>query len=47
VCVSINGYVFQQQFLESIIEKEYLIFLDRDIAYQFSDLILTPEGRDL
>jgi len=47
VCVSINGDVFQQQFLESIIEKEFLVFLDRDTAYQFSDLILTPEGRDL
>ena len=47
VCVSINGDLFQQQFLESIIEKEYLVFLDRDTAYQFSDLILTPEGRDL
>jgi hypothetical protein len=47
VCVSINGNQFQQEFLESLIDKKYLVFLDRNTAYQFSDLILIPEGRDL
>lgn len=47
ICVSIDGDRFQQEFLESIIGKDYLVFLDRSSIYQFSDLILTPEGRDL
>ncbi len=47
ICVSIDGDLFQREFLESVIGKEYLIFLDRQTVYQFSDLILTPEGRDL
>lgn len=47
ICVSIDGDRFQQEFLESVIGKDYLVFLDRSSIYQFSDLILTPEGRDL
>ena len=47
ICISIDGDRFQQEFLESVIGKDYLVFLDRNTAYQFSDLILTPEGRDL
>ena len=47
ICVSIDGDRFQQEFLESVIGKNYLVFLDRSSVYQFSDLILTPEGRDL
>jgi hypothetical protein len=47
VCVSINGNQFQREFLESLIDKKYLVFLNRNTAYQFSDLILTSEGRDL
>ena len=47
ICVSIDGDRFQQEFLESIIGKDYLVFLDRSSIYQFSDLILTSEGRDL
>jgi hypothetical protein len=47
VCISIRGDKFQQEFIESLIDKKYLIFLDYETAYQFSDLIITPEGRDL
>lgn len=47
VCVSIKGDRFQREFLESIIDPQYLIFLDYDTPYSFSNLILTPEGRDL
>ena len=47
ICISIDGDRFQQEFLESVIGKDYLVFLDRNTAYQLSDLILTPEGRDL
>ena len=47
ICVSIDGDRFQQEFLESVIGKDYLVFLDRSRVYQFSDLILTSEGRDL
>jgi hypothetical protein len=47
VCVSIKGNVFQREFLESVIDPSDLIFLDYDTVYSFSDLIVTPEGRDL
>ena len=47
VCVSIQGNSFQREFLESLIDPKDLIFLDADTAYAFSDLIVTPEGRDL
>ena len=47
ICVSIDGNKFQREFLESLIGKEYLVFLDRDTVYLFSSLILTPSGRDL
>lgn len=47
VCVSIKGNSFQREFLESLIDPKDLIFLDDDTAYAFSDLIVTPEGRDL
>ena len=47
VCVSIKGNSFQREFLESLIDPKDLIFLDADTAYAFSDLIVTPEGRDL
>lgn len=47
VCVSIKGNSFQREFLESLIDPKDLIFLDDDTAYTFSDLIVTPEGRDL
>jgi hypothetical protein len=47
VCVSIKGNSFQREFLESVIDPKYLIFLDYDTPYAFSDLIVTPEGRDL
>jgi hypothetical protein len=47
VCVSIKGNSFQSEFLESIIGSENLIFMDYEISYSFSDLIITPEGRDL
>ena len=47
VCVSIKGNSFQREFLESLIDPKDLIFLDDDKAYTFSDLIVTPEGRDL
>jgi hypothetical protein len=47
VCVSIKGNSFQREFLESLIDPKDLIFLDDNTAYAFSDLIVTPEGRDL
>lgn len=47
VCVSIKGDKFQREFLESVIDPNFLLFLDFDTAYSFSDLIVTPEGRDL
>ncbi|OYY58322.1 MAG: hypothetical protein B7Y05_13165 [Polynucleobacter sp. 24-46-87] len=47
VCVSIKGDRFQKEFLESVIGPKDLIFLDYETAYSFSDLIITPEGRDL
>lgn len=47
VCVSIRGNSFQREFLESVIDSKYLIFLDYDTTYLFSDLVVTPEGRDL
>jgi hypothetical protein len=47
VCVSIKGDCFQREFLESVINPQDLIFLDYNIAYSFSKLIITPEGRDL
>ena len=47
VCVSIKGDRFQREFLESVIDPEQLIFLDYETPYSFSNLILTPEGRDL
>jgi hypothetical protein len=47
VCVSIKGDHFQREFLESIIGPQDLIFLDYEATYSFSDLIITPEGRDL
>ncbi len=47
VCVSIKGDRFQREFLESVIDPGSLIFLDYETAYSFSNLILTPEGRDL
>ena len=47
VCVSIKGNAFQREFLESLIDPKDLLFLDDDTAYTFSDLIVTPEGRDL
>lgn len=47
VCVSIKGNSFQREFLESVIDPQDLIFLDYDTPYAFSDLIVTPEGRDL
>ena len=47
VCVSIKGNFFQREFLESVIDPKDLIFLDYETAYAFSDLIVTPEGRDL
>jgi hypothetical protein len=47
VCVSIKSDHFQREFLESVIDPQNLIFLDYETAYSFSDLIITPEGRDL
>jgi hypothetical protein len=47
VCVSIKGNAFQREFLETIFDARDLIFLDFDTPYLFSDLIVTPEGRDL
>ena len=47
VCVSIKGDQFQREFLESVIEPQYLIFLEYEKTYSFSDLIIVPEGRDL
>ena len=47
VCVSIKGDQFQREFLESIIEPQYLIFLEYEQIYRFSKVIVTPEGRDL
>jgi hypothetical protein len=47
VCVSIKGDRFQREFLESVIDPQDLIFLNYNTAYSFSDLIITPEGRDL
>lgn len=47
VCVSIKGDSFQKEFLESVIDPQYLLFVDYETAYSFSDLIVTPEGRDL
>ena len=47
VCISIKGDSFQREFLESVIDPQDLIFLDYNTAYSFSDLIITPEGRDL
>jgi hypothetical protein len=47
VCVSIKDDSFQKEFLESVIDPKYLLFVDYEIAYSFSDLIVTPEGRDL
>jgi hypothetical protein len=47
VCVSIKGDHFQREFLESVIDPQDLIFLDYNTAYSFSNLIITPEGRDL
>ena len=47
VCVSIKGNHFQREFLESVIDPKDLIFLDYETAYSFSELIVTPEGRDL
>lgn len=47
VCVSIKGDSFQREFLESVIDPQDLIFLDYETPYSFSDLIVTPEGRDL
>jgi hypothetical protein len=47
VCVSINGNSFQREFLESVLDLQDLIFLDYRTPYTFSDLIVTPEGRDL
>jgi hypothetical protein len=47
VCVSIKGDRFQREFLESVIDPQNLIFLDYNAAYSFSNLIITPEGRDL
>jgi len=47
VCVSIKGDRFQREFLESLINPNDLIFLDYETIYSFSDLIVTPEGRDL
>ena len=47
VCVSIKGNRFQREFLESVLDSKDLIFLDYDTPYTFSNLIVTPEGRDL
>lgn len=47
VCVSIKNDPFQKEFLESVIDPKYLLFVDYETAYSFSDLIVTPEGRDL
>ena len=47
VCVSNNGNKFQREFLESVIDTKNLIFLEYDQPYSFSDLIISPEGRDL
>lgn len=47
VCISIKGDQFQREFIESLIDPQYLVFLDYDTAYAFSELIVTPEGRDL
>lgn len=47
VCVSIKNDPFQKEFLESVIDPKYLLFIDYETAYSFSDLIVTPEGRDL
>ncbi|OIN02408.1 hypothetical protein A9235_01575 [Polynucleobacter sp. MWH-Tro8-2-5-gr] len=47
VCVSIKENSFQREFLESLIPPKDLVFLDYDTAYIFSNLIVTPEGRDL
>jgi hypothetical protein len=47
VCVSIKGNSFQREFLESVIDQKDLVFLDYETAYSFSNLTVTPEGRDL
>ncbi len=47
ICVSINGNQFQKEFLESVIESQYLIFLEYDQIYSFNKLIIIAEGRDL
>ena len=47
VCVAIKDDPFQKEFLESVIDPKYLLFVDYETAYSFSDLIVTPEGRDL
>jgi hypothetical protein len=47
VCVSIKGNSFQREFLESVLDPQDLIFLDYETPYAFSELIVTPEGRDL
>ena len=47
VCVSIKGNSFQKEFLESLIDPKDLLFLDYETAYSFSNLTVTPEGRDL
>jgi hypothetical protein len=47
VCVSIKDNSFQKEFLESLIDTKDLLFLDYETAYSFSDLTVTPEGRDL
>lgn len=47
VCVFINDNIFQKEFLETVIGRENLIFLDNNLIYSFSKIIITPEGRDL
>ena len=47
VCVSNNGNQFQREFLESVIDPKDLIFLKYDQHYSFSNLIVSPEGRNL
>lgn len=47
IFVSINENQFIRDFLSAAFGRQYLIFSQKDIAYKFNELSLTPEGRDL
>jgi len=38
---------FQKDFIASVIDKKYLIFLDRQITYELNNIFVISEGRDL